>query len=58
MADGGVIGSIIGKKSSLESLNQGGAFMANNVEQKPIKLFGEDAGIHLTPAQQNKSIFC
>ena len=57
MADG-VIGNIIGGKSQLDSLNVGGAFMANNVEQKPIKLFGEEQGVHLTPAQQNQSIFC
>ena len=57
MADG-VIGNIIGGKSQLDSLNVGGAFMANNVEQKPIKLFGEEQGVQLTPAQQNQSIFC
>ena len=44
-------------KRELDGMNVGGAFMANNVEQKPIKLFGED-GVHLTPAQQKQSIFC
>lgn len=51
------IGSLIGDKRELDGMNVGGAFMAQNVEKKPIKLFGED-GIHLTPAQQNQSIFC
>ena len=52
------IGSLIGDKQELDGMNVGGAFMANNVEQKPIKLFGDDGNVHLTPAQQNKSIFC
>ena len=51
------IGSLIGDKRELDGMNVGGAFMANNVEQKPIKLFGED-NVHLTLAQQNQSIFC
>lgn len=57
MADG-VIGNIIGNKSQLEGLNTGGAYMAENVEKKPIKLFGDEQGVNLTPAQQNQSIFC
>ena len=52
------IGSLIGDKRELDGMNVGGAFMANNVEQKPIKLFGEEQGVHLTPTQQNQSIFC
>jgi hypothetical protein len=51
------IGGLIGDKRELDGMNVGGAFMANNVEQKPIKLFGED-DVRLTPAQQSQSIFC